>query len=375
MKRFLQLISLAFIAIVGSVVTSNSAYATTYAIGDTGPAGGKIFITPSTVGNSTGKYFEVAPVDVSASRLNWCNSTSQLISGTLHSEIGAGSTNTQAMLNWGCTSGAAVGASQYSLGGKTDWFLPSLDEAAQLYASKAATGLFDGSPSLDNLDTHWTSTGNDATTSWVRYFTSDVVYSLNQVNGSGGFFVRAVRSFTPTKTDAEIAAEKAASDEAARKKSEAERAAKIQTARELLTFDLENGIDFTTQLMLEADTPFSRKETMLAYYRELKEIQSKLKTPLSEQEKTVTKSAVAFKYVTIERITTQFSPRVFARDFVRSGLIAADTPQKTRIIAALASMPVESRKNMEEVNAFIAKELSTVNERRARLAARLSQNS
>ena len=30
-----------------------------YSIGDTGPAGGKIFITPSTAGNTTGKYFEV----------------------------------------------------------------------------------------------------------------------------------------------------------------------------------------------------------------------------------------------------------------------------------------------------------------------------
>ena len=31
-----------------------------YRIGDTGPAGGKIFITPSTPGNTTGKYFEAA---------------------------------------------------------------------------------------------------------------------------------------------------------------------------------------------------------------------------------------------------------------------------------------------------------------------------
>jgi hypothetical protein len=34
----------------------------TYSIGDTGPAGGKIFITPSTSGNTTGKYFEIALV-------------------------------------------------------------------------------------------------------------------------------------------------------------------------------------------------------------------------------------------------------------------------------------------------------------------------
>ena len=39
----------------------------TYAIGDTGPAGGKIFITPTTAGNTTGKYFEAALSDVSRS--------------------------------------------------------------------------------------------------------------------------------------------------------------------------------------------------------------------------------------------------------------------------------------------------------------------
>jgi hypothetical protein len=39
-----------------------------YEIGDTGPGGGKIFITPLTTGNTTGKYFEVAPIETEVSR-------------------------------------------------------------------------------------------------------------------------------------------------------------------------------------------------------------------------------------------------------------------------------------------------------------------
>lgn len=35
-----------------------------YRIGDTGPAGGVIFITPTTRGNTTGKYFEAAPANI-----------------------------------------------------------------------------------------------------------------------------------------------------------------------------------------------------------------------------------------------------------------------------------------------------------------------
>jgi hypothetical protein len=167
----------------------------TYEVGSTGPAGGKIFITPSTAGNNTGKYFEVALEDVTNSRYTFCNNTKQLISETQNSGIGFGESNTAAMIAWGCITGAAVAADGYSLGGLSDWFLPSKDEAAVLYATQAATGVFDGA------DTHWTSTGFDANKSWTRYFSSDTVFTLDQT-ADGGFFVRAVRSFFLTAPNA-----------------------------------------------------------------------------------------------------------------------------------------------------------------------------
>ena len=157
-------------------------------VGDTGPAGGKIFITPQTAGNTTGLYFEVAPVDVSNSRYTFCNQTNQLISGTLNSGIGYGESNTAAMIDWGCSSGAAVATDNFSFGGFSDWFLPSLDEAAELFSTQAATGVFEGA------DTHWTSTGYNANTSWTRYFSGNITDNLDQTAG-GGFYVRAVRSF------------------------------------------------------------------------------------------------------------------------------------------------------------------------------------
>ena len=158
------------------------------AIGDTGPAGGKIFITPQTAGNTTGLYFEVAPVDVSNTRYTFCNQTNQLISGTLNSGIGYGESNTAAMIDWGCSSGAAVATDNFSFGGFSDWFLPSLDEAAELYSTQNTTGVFQGA------DTHWTSTGYNANTSWTRYFSGNITDNLDQT-AYGGFYVRAVRSF------------------------------------------------------------------------------------------------------------------------------------------------------------------------------------
>ena len=70
-----------------------------YLVGDTGPAGGKIFITPTTTGNTTGLYFEAATEDVSASRFLWCNSSDQSIAGANGIAIGSGRTNTQAMFD------------------------------------------------------------------------------------------------------------------------------------------------------------------------------------------------------------------------------------------------------------------------------------
>jgi hypothetical protein len=165
------------------------------AIGDTGPAGGKIFITPQTAGNTTGLYFEVAPVDVSNTRYTFCNQTNQLISGTLNSGIGYGESNTAAMIDWGCTSGAAVATSDYSLGGYDDWFLPSQDELKELYTQrKLFADCGTGKCAADlAASTYWSSSHGGA---------SDAV-AIDFVVGSDPLnepqktihFVRPVRSF------------------------------------------------------------------------------------------------------------------------------------------------------------------------------------
>jgi predicted phage tail protein len=46
---------------VSAAITPSAPCSSACAVGDVGPAGGIIFMTPSTVGNTTGKYFEAAP--------------------------------------------------------------------------------------------------------------------------------------------------------------------------------------------------------------------------------------------------------------------------------------------------------------------------
>lgn len=135
----------------------------TYAIGDVGPAGGIIFILPSSLGGLGGDYYyeaarigwgagilgntpdtsqwgggaETVGTNVLDPQLRWCNHADSV--GAFGSAIGTGKANTEEMIggNVGssCASGAGNVAANYVSDGATpydDWFLPSRDENTQL---------------------------------------------------------------------------------------------------------------------------------------------------------------------------------------------------------------------------------------------------
>ncbi len=168
--------------------SSPSGVAPKYAIGDTGPAGGIIFITPSTSGNSTGKYFEAAPADL-GTELAWCSDITNLL-GVSKTTIGTGALNTAEMLLT-CTSGAAFSVDAYisptyNSTTYSDWFLPSKDELNQLYSNKSTIGGFATS-------SYWSSSEKAAGSAWCQYFRlrlqyDDVKDGLNHI--------RPVRTFS-----------------------------------------------------------------------------------------------------------------------------------------------------------------------------------
>ena len=109
-------------------------------IGDVGPAGGKIFLIPSSTGNTTGKFFEAAAADLSSS-MAWCNDDTTSIAGANGYAIGTGEANTVAM-DAACTSGAGQSAADYTNNGFGDWYLPSLDELTAMLAARTTIGGF-----------------------------------------------------------------------------------------------------------------------------------------------------------------------------------------------------------------------------------------
>jgi hypothetical protein len=168
---------------------------TACAVGQQGPGGGVVFMTPSTLGNTTGLFYEAAPSTWSSPsgdpRSAWCNNTNELL-GVASTVTGTGAidgANKTAVMLGVCTSGAANLADAYTVtvNGVVygDWFLPSKGELNQMYVNKTAIG---GFASGD----YWSSSEDDAVIARSQYF-------LNGVQGSDiktlAGYVRPVRAF------------------------------------------------------------------------------------------------------------------------------------------------------------------------------------
>ena len=150
-----------------------------YAIGDTGPAGGKVFY--STDDGLHG--MEVAPVDQISAPWGCAGTTLNGANGTA---VGTGAQNTIDILA-GCTGtgNAASNAATYELNGFDDWFLPSKGELDLLYQEKAVVGVF-----VDPY--YWSSTEHDSGLAWFQSFSNGLHY-VDFRNDT--LRVRAVRAF------------------------------------------------------------------------------------------------------------------------------------------------------------------------------------
>lgn len=167
---------------------SSSETETTYAVGDTGPAGGIVFYDKGSYSDGW-RYLEAAPADASGyyifgyyrpSGTNYYvnDSTTYDASNCTGTAIGTGSSNTELLVNkmgsaaYSSYSGSGTEAnyaaklcSDLSYGGYDDWFLPSKDELAQMYAQKDIIGGFDDA-------NYWSSSeaNNTADYAWGQNF-------------------------------------------------------------------------------------------------------------------------------------------------------------------------------------------------------------
>jgi hypothetical protein len=160
-----------------------------YEIGDQGPAGGIVFY----ISNMGLNGLEAAPVDQGSAQWG-CHG---VLPGSFSQAVGAGESNTNLMVAQRCDYGtgpgtvpgaqhmAAMMARSYSLGGYSDWFLPS---GGELYSMR-----------ISNLDIlsdenfYWSSNqaDNGPHDAWRSHRTLPAI----RVNKNNEYLVRAVRAF------------------------------------------------------------------------------------------------------------------------------------------------------------------------------------
>jgi len=123
-----------------------------YALGGTGPGGGKIFYydadgftvqgygnlgDPGYFATYTAHFLEAAPSG--SGQLAWASDLSTNISGT-DTALGTGRKNTALILATDSDAPAAKACAEYSNRGLTDWFLPSKEELDLLYDNRFYVG-------------------------------------------------------------------------------------------------------------------------------------------------------------------------------------------------------------------------------------------
>lgn len=171
-------------------------------VGDVGPGGG-IVIVARPQPESWGQFIEAAPKGWNGSDEDpveiWCDK--QVGSDTLFQAfsfgIGSGKANSVAIKKV-CKTGAVATATSYRGGGKSDWYLPSVDEVrafvAELELSVETTQLTDSFP------WYWTSTSNIHCSTSCAHAYWPVEMKLNEYGSfskgdADEFYVRPVRAF------------------------------------------------------------------------------------------------------------------------------------------------------------------------------------
>lgn len=157
--------------------------------------GGIIFyiFSPGETGYVSGQEHGLiaAPSDNTTTLLRWNNGVTIRLPAT-QTGLGTGDSNTNVIVaNQGTTSAyAARNSSNLTLGGFTDWYLPSRDELDLMYVKRVMIGGF----ATGNPGPYWSSTWNgiDNTLAYAKYFYDGVG---NNVATANTYRIRSVRKF------------------------------------------------------------------------------------------------------------------------------------------------------------------------------------
>jgi len=168
-----------------TTTTFTGSYNKAYQVGDTGPGGGRVFYVAG-MPEWRGLYLEAAPNDEPRDVMWGCEGTP---TGATDTMIGTGKANTAKILAKCTAAGiAARVAADYRGGGKSDWFLPSIDELNLMYVKRDVIGGFSDAYYLSSSE-------RIATDVLMRHFSNDSVSGDSIDKSNASVNVRFVRAF------------------------------------------------------------------------------------------------------------------------------------------------------------------------------------
>jgi hypothetical protein len=176
--------------------TGGSSGGGTYAIGDTGPAGGLIFYIDEADAYSW-TYLEVAPASTEWIDKEWGDSGTEIGGNAALTGIGGGQAATDAIVEHmegeSITGTAAQLCAALSYGGYDDWFLPSIDELNAIWDNLVDDGTGANS-GVGGFAEHyyWSSSEFNSFNAWVQPFGNGDQHGSGKTNPGR---VRAVRAF------------------------------------------------------------------------------------------------------------------------------------------------------------------------------------
>lgn len=167
----------------------------TLAIGDSFGGGTVAYILqagdPGYINDGVQRGLIVSSADVSTAK--YWHATETGVTGATGTALGTGQANTTAILAlYGTESNAAYVCDQYTSGGYSDWYLPSLDELTKVYDNRALI------PGIANNQLYWSSTESDAANAYGGAL--NIPGNITPGGKSNVGHVRAMRSFVNNTT-------------------------------------------------------------------------------------------------------------------------------------------------------------------------------
>lgn len=384
------------ILLISGIIHADPAHAATCAtggtcvIGDTGPGGGTVFFvrstyTPTSISTQNGArttsltsaelaalpfdYLEAAPAgwDNSSATdptINYSNDNNSAnynqISG---SKIGTGKANTDQMVSLyssdNSTNNAAIRIHNATIGGKSDWWLPSNDELILMF-----TNLYKASPSIGGWRTDTNIAYRTSTQAKFFVFHWSAAYEGNNFKFDAAnwpYPVKAVRGFSASAGGGGSSGSN--DDESKRKEAERIHQEKIRQSQIALLSTIRLGGRIEAKDLADSELPYVTVPSLAKANTDL------LKLPIDERVNIQAIIKVIKKYEIIEKLGSSSVSSVTSREMKEFKVISSDTPQASHILWNLNKVTIEDRNSEEKISKFFADQVAEYTARMDHLAA------